>query len=100
MSFKPIDLQVLLPKSGKVAKIFNNHGEQLNQLGLQQQTVQLSQMKLKTVQKQENAQGASISSKDKKSKKYRNKDHNKKSRDAEEDTFKDPNKGKYVDINI
>ncbi|WP_353892069.1 hypothetical protein PRVXH_001393 [Proteinivorax hydrogeniformans] len=107
MSFKPIDLQVLIPKSGKVGKLINNYGEQLNQLGLQQQTTQLSHMKLKTVQKNENAHGPSVKAKhkDKEDKKNSSKNQNVTSKDStkkqsQDSIAIDPNKGKYVDINI
>ncbi|MDP4182053.1 MAG: hypothetical protein Q8942_13315 [Bacillota bacterium] len=96
MSIKPIDFQVMIPKTGEISKTVQD-GQQKN-LGMQQETASSmkhkSESEVKTVHAQENAVGPKIKDKQEKDR------GNKKDKDKNKDKNKRAKNDSVIDVRL
>lgn len=109
MGFRPVDLQISIPRSGEVNKVQNNQGSQFNQEFAQQQQLEATKQKQKQVNESNKSENNSIGKNNegknksgqnaKEQEKKTNKEKEQKNQEKNHKLF-DPGKGRYIDINI
>lgn len=106
MAFRPIDLQISIPRSGEVNRVQNNQGSQFNQEFAQQQQIHLAKQKQKQVNESSRSENNNIG-KHKQKQNQDSSDHdsnnekeNKNQNKSDEKMLFDSAKGRYIDINI